>query len=273
MHRRLVAAVAVGLYLLGLHLATRDPAERELWAYLLSLPLGYAHLLGALMVGRRRRPHALRAGLFAGLTLLLLFGIYAQLLRDPLLRPWVLAPLLLLSAWHIVENDLALARRRAGEPLGFAHRPGELAAIALLTSMLAVAGLATPDGREWSLWWAGRALPALGPLGFADLAGAVLLYHAFTWLHASVERARSQRGRARRQRLASLLSLHAGCLAANALLYACADALHAVVASPAVYLFLSAAHAVQTAAARLGSRSASTPPRPSPRSVPRARQR
>jgi hypothetical protein len=81
----------------------------------------------------------------------------------------------------------------------------------------------------------------------------VLLYHAASWVLFFLDRARGLARRAPRE--ARLLRwrlwlVHAVPLALNALLFFLAPALYVWVASPALYLFWSVLHAVQTALVR-----------------------
>src|SRR5262245_53866776 len=123
---RWLAFAIVGGFVALLRALAPAPAERETWLYLVALPLGYGHLIGAAVFGRRQRwsrgasasSRAL-ATAFCGSSLVTLLALYAWALGDARLQPLVLIPLLVLSAWHIVENDLALGRAyRNGLRLG-----------------------------------------------------------------------------------------------------------------------------------------------------------
>ena len=85
----------------------------------------------------------------------------------------------------------------------------------------------------------------MGPC-LEDLAAGVLLYHAASWLLFVRDRARSLPVPAARRLRRSLWLLHAAPVAVNAAAYLWLPALHVWVASPAVYLFWSVAHAFQT---------------------------
>jgi hypothetical protein len=152
------------------------------------------------------------------------------------------------SAWHIFENDIALARaRRKHAGVGPVPRtPGpHLLAIALGAS-LAVAMLATPIGSALAIRQLGW-LPASLPLSAIDLAAAVLMYHAISWLWFLVERSRRlpypEARRARRR----LLWIHLAPLTANSVLFAAFPSAHQLVAAPSLYLFWSFLHALDTA--------------------------
>ncbi len=250
-HRLAAAAGAVAFVGAG-HVLAPEPDRREAWTYLVALPLGYGHLIGAALAARDSRPGSrLRSGLVA-LVWLALFAAYTRALQSPLLTGLLAAPMLVVSAWHIVENDLALARvPRADLGLpALRWSPAELARVAAVTLLLAAAALTTPSGRQWSLLWLGWAAPALRGPTLADLAGAVLLYHALSFL--AFVGARLRRIGRRRRRI--LLLSHALPCALNPLLYFWMDALHALVASPALYLFWSFAHALGTAVRRHSQR-------------------
>ena len=258
---RLPALAAVAALTGLIRWLASDSAQREAWTLLLALPLGYGHLVGG-VVARRRPRGAMRGALGWDRVALAsgwlsVFALYTHLLQDPWLRPWVTAPLLALSAWHILENDRALGRaHRAGRLRLDGSPPSAGDRLCVIAGSLALlaAGLATPAGRQWSLLVAGTALPVSLHLGVAELASAVLLYHAFSWLGFVGRRAVRTPGPEGRRLRRVLLASHALPLVANALLYAWADALHAFVASPALYLFWSALHAAQTRRARRGPR-------------------
>ena len=74
-------------------------------------------------------------------------GLAAMQLGEAV-RLFVLGPMLLISAWHIVENDLALAwAYRHGMRLGPVPRSAAHHAIVLVaTALLVVLALATPTG-------------------------------------------------------------------------------------------------------------------------------
>jgi len=258
-HVRPAAALAVALLLAAVHAAAPDAPSRQAWLEGLALPLGYGHLIaGALSSRRRSRRGGGAAAAAAWLGAFTAFAAYTRALQLPALREWLLPALLLVSAWHIVENDRAISRLGPGD-LDLAPpraSPRELAAAAAALLALALAALSTGDGRHWSFLATGRALPVATGLSLADLAAAVLLYHAASFVGFGLERAR-RLGGARGRRLRRLLVLsHALPLAGNALLAGWLDAVHALVAAPAFYLFWSVLHAFATARRRLSRRGA-----------------
>lgn len=263
LRNRLLALGSAGAFLGLVRWLAPAPAERVVWLYLIALPLGYGHLIGAAVFSRsrRRRRQASRASrwlasAFVASSLLSLLALYNGSLRVRPLQPWVLIPMLLLSAWHIFENDLALGRAyRDALRLGPVTRALRHHAVALaLTAALGLAALATREGAVFSCAWLGRGSDPLFPwLSLDELASAVLLYHAASWLLFFEDRARALQPRApidaarlRRR----VCALHAAPLALNAALYFGLPAIHGYVAAPALYLFWSVLHAIHTAAVR-----------------------
>jgi hypothetical protein len=259
---RLLPAFCVLGFVGLLRILEPHPASRAAWLYLVALPLGYGHLLGGLWFARRRLgslvPHGVSRGLFTAFVLVSvanLLAAYSWALHVPAAAPLVLVPMLLFSAWHIVENDLALGRSyREGLALvPLQARARDNAAALGLTVLLGLAALLTPEGaafgREWLGWRSGFLLP----FSLDELVTAVLLWHAASWVHLFLDRAREAARRSPREaRLLRrhLLLVHAVPLALNALLFVLAPPLYVWVASPALYLFWSVLHAVQTALVR-----------------------
>jgi hypothetical protein len=270
LRNRLLALALVGAFVGLLRWLAPAPAERAVWLYLVALPLGYGHLIGAAVFscapGRRSQRAAgsrWLASAFAGSCVLSLLAIYTWALQIDVLQPWVLIPMLLLSAWHIAENDLALgcAYRDALRLGGVAHTLRHHGIALVLTAGVGVAALATPEGAAFSRAWLGGWVRPWRPWFMLDeLASAVLLYHAVSWLiffeaRACALRPRAAIDAARLRR--RVFALHAVPLALNAALYLWLPAIHFYVAAPALYLFWSVLHAIQTAAVRgLGPRTA-----------------
>lgn len=245
-HRLAAAAGVLGLFA-GIDALAPDPARREAWLSLVVLPLGYGHLIGGALRSRARPQPDLLLGLLRGVSLLTLFAAYTVGLRIPALWPWMLAPMLLVSAWHIVENDLALARMDRRALSLPPPRRRDVLPVAAATGVLAGLALVTPEGHQWALRIWGAAPPLSAPLTLGDLTAAILLYHALSFVVFGSGRARrcgGQRGAALRR---ALWVCHAAPLLLGALLHAAWPALHAVAAAPAVYLFWSVLHAVDTA--------------------------
>jgi len=249
-HRvRSLATVATGLAVL--HALVPEAAARETWLTLVVLPIGYGHLLGGwLFAGSRMRLTGLEAA-FAGASILSLLCAYTWALHVETVRWFVLVPMLLISAWHIVENDLALARayrnglRLRPLPRGAGHHAIVLAA----TGILGVLAIATPTGAYYlQLYFDAR--PPILLTTIPDLATAVLMVHAISWIFFFLDRASALPAlRATRLRR-RLFWLHGLPLGANAMLYACLPAIHFYIASATLYLFWSVLHAFQTALVR-----------------------
>ena len=263
LRNRLLALAIVGAFLGLLHAHARSPAERTAGLYLIALPLGYGHLIGAAVFARSRfrrargpREAPWLAIALAAASVASLLALYVRALGSPALQPLVLVPMLLLSAWHIVENDLALAGAyRDALRLGAVTRALRRHAIALaLPAGVVSAALATHEGALFSRAWFGCALVSPRAwLTLDELASGVLLYHAVSWLLYFEDRARALQARsaADATRLRRrVFALHAAPLALNAALFVWLPALHVYVAAPALYLFWSVLHAIHTAAAR-----------------------
>ncbi len=260
---RVRAVLVVGGFLGLLYWLSARPDERIAWLYLVALPLGYGHLIGAAVFSRSRtrrsrgpRGSGLLPSAFAGSSVLSLLAIYTWALHVPVLQALVLVPMLLLSAWHIAENDLALGRAyRSDLRLGPVTRSLRHHGIALaLTAGVGLAALSTGEGASLSYaFFGGWIAPRQTWLTLDELASGVLLYHAVSWLLFFEDRARALRPRAAIEaaRLRwHVFTLHAAPLALNAALYLWLPAVHFYVAAPSLYLFWSVFHALHTAAVR-----------------------
>lgn len=252
---RALALAGVGLLLAAMRSCALDSGPRA-WLVLVALPLGYGHLLGAALFASGRRGAAAvspLASVRGALGVLNLLGAYLWALRIPALRGAVLAPMLLISAWHIAENDLALGRSyREGLRLGPVPRGPRPHALALtLAAGMGLLALTTPAGAQFSMReLGGRVAPLQRAFSLDELATAVLMYHALSWILFFESRARALPRRPARRLRARLGWLHAIPLALNALLYCLLPALHVYAASPALYLFWSLLHALHTARRR-----------------------
>jgi hypothetical protein len=240
-----IAWVACGLALL--HGLAPDAAVRRELLGLVALPVGYGHLLAAVCFARSRAPLDPLATALRVSTLAILLAGYLALLGRPAGR-LVVAALLVLSGWHIAENDRALTRAYGRglrlPPLERGVR-AHLAAFGV-TGLLAALALTSPSGASALHSWGLPSLPVRGP-ALDDLAGVVLMVHAVRWLLFSRDRARCLPARAARRLRFGLLALHVLPAAVCVLVWLRLPALHAWLASPALYLFGSAVHAVQTA--------------------------
>ena len=142
---RVVTGICVISFLLITRALVPEPGPRAELQYLLVITLGYGHLIGAAVSGRRRlaalAPRWLSgrlAGVAAALAVLDLFVVYVWATHASLV---IFLPLLVVSIWHIVENDLSLgqpAARRVGippVPRSMHHHVAAIAAAALLAAI------------------------------------------------------------------------------------------------------------------------------------------
>lgn len=260
LRNRVLALAVVGAFLGLLRWAAPAPAERAVWLYLVALPLGYGHVIGAAVFSRSRtgRSQASRSSkflsaAFVGSSLVTLAILYSWALRLPALQPFVLAPVLLLFGWHIVENDIALGRSYAcGLRLGSLLRGTRQHAIAfVLTVAVAVAAFSTREGALFSHAYVGAALvPMQAWLSLDELTAAFLLYHTVSWLLFFEDRARALHRTSARDAIRlrrRVLAFHLVPLPLNAALYLWAPAAYVYLAAPALYFFWSALHAIHTA--------------------------
>ncbi len=249
--RRIRSLCIVGAGMALLHALAPDAATREAWLYLIALPIGYGHLLGGWLFARSRMRMTGLGAAFVLVSVLTLLCAYTWVLHLEALRFFVLVPMLLISGWHIVENDLALGRAYGeGMRLPPIPRGGMPHALALgVTALLGLVALATPDGAFYLTLYLGAPLP-FQLTTVPDLVTAVLMYHAVSFVLFSLDRAKGMlRADARRLRR-RLFWVHALPLAANAGLYFALPRVHFYLAAPTLYLFFSVLHAFQTAAVR-----------------------
>jgi hypothetical protein len=111
---RLLTASLVASFLLATRALWPNPQVRAEHQYLLVITLGYGHLIGAAVFSHRRLRNLVPTGVsprlfwaFVATTVADLFALYAWLSNVSIL---FFLPLLAVSLWHIVENDLALGR-------------------------------------------------------------------------------------------------------------------------------------------------------------------
>jgi hypothetical protein len=233
-----------------------QPIQRQEWLYLVALPIGYGHLVGAALFARSRRtagPSSLLTMAFGGVSILSLLTGYTWVLHKPALQTAVLVPMLLVSAWHIAENDLALGRsyrddlHLGGVPRAIRHH----ALAAAWTAGVGLLALSTRSGVHYAmLSFGGPAVPLQTAFTIDELATAVLLYHAVSWILFLEDRACTLPEAAARHLRRRLFWLHAIPLALNAALYLWVPAIHFYAAAPTLYLFGSVLHAFQTAFVR-----------------------
>jgi membrane protease YdiL (CAAX protease family) len=251
-----LAVAAAGV--VAAHALVPAGAARARGLYIAVATVGYGHLLGAARIGRRRgarRRRLLPLVLGAASTATLLAAWVWLLERAPALA---LGPLLVLSAWHTTENDLALDAAYAGglRMPGLPRTPGRQAVVLVATAVLCTV-FALTDG-------AGEVLPGLqasprpGGPPFADVFALFGFYHLASWglLLGDRRRSLAAAGRrvAARQLVRRVAAVHAvaavPCAAALLLPGAGAAVARAWLFAPGLYLFWSALHVLQTAAAR-----------------------
>jgi len=248
---RVPTLVIVGAGIALLHAFAPDAPMRETWLYLIALPIGYGHLLGGWLFARSRMQRTGLEAAFLGVSVLTLLCAYTWVLHVEALRFFVLVPMLLVSGWHIVENDLAMGRAyRQGLRLGPVARGGRDHGIALsATALLGLAALATPDGAFYLMRYLGTALP-FQLTTVPDLVTAVLMYHAVAFVLFSLDRVRARPSEEAARLRRRLFWIHVLPLAGNGVLYLALPQVHFYVAAPTLYLFFSVLHAFQTAAVR-----------------------
>jgi hypothetical protein len=265
--RRMLAVAVTWLCFAASRALVPEPVARADLQYLAVTTLGYGHLLGAIVFARRRAgaaPARARGFGFGGSVAvgacLAAFCIYTELLRA---APWLPILLLMVSIWHGLENDRALARAQ-GHPLrleAVRASPRELGRDLALTLALGVLALLTTPLSERVALLPSPALLRLDLsewISFADLFTLSTGYHIVSWLLFFAERRRALLdagdGVAARALAIRLAVVHAPplalCLALSAQGGPGALGGRAFLFSPAVYLFWSAVHAGQTAQAR-----------------------
>lgn len=211
-----------------------EPAARAAVVDLLIIPLAYGHLLGALAgsPSLRRLPDEYPTGpflAFVGVSLCSLFALYSMILG-----PYLLIAMATVAVWHVIENDLALARSGSltlGPIPGSLNRHVEALGILALAALVAAStsggqqlALELADSTESIVWAfrlltlgagiflisrrcaarlgvclvAGAMLPSTWiatHLELDDLVVAPLLYHSLSWLHYAGRRVRDRQAR------------------------------------------------------------------------------
>jgi hypothetical protein len=235
---------AVGVLWFGVRTSALDPvAQRNVLLFAAS-GLGYGHLLAAVCFGRSGRS-CLRQRVLVGLAALAGGITFAQLLLAST-GPVLLLPLAALALWHTLENELAIARTEAGSlrlpPLTRALRPHALSAGAALVILVAV--LLLP---RFAPWLVGLGAPLwLVRTGPDEVVAALLLHHSLVWLGRSLVAA-PRSSSCMSGRRAALAILHTLPLIGLVALGQVREATSlAFLTSPALFLFLSVAHAFHT---------------------------
>jgi hypothetical protein len=240
---RLVALVCVAASVLAIRCLHPDPGMRRASLLLVALGLGYGHQLGALRFARRRARGPLE-WLLRGLAALTAGIAMAAALAGGA-SAWLLIGLAVLAAWHVLENDYAL--RRAGGNLRLPPLPrSPRTHTATVAAALLAVGAALLAPRIAPRLVAGGVPPWLAAWTPEEVVAVLLLYHAAIWLGRGLLRPPAARPGKAVARRAAIVAAHALPLVALAAARDLAPGIFAWLASPPIYLFLSAAHAVQT---------------------------
>jgi hypothetical protein len=264
----------VAVFLVATHAWLPEADVRSSVQYLFVVTLGYGHLLGAVSVPRSGRtsaaselPRILLAS-FRVVATLTGLAAYAWVISRV---PGLILPLLAVSAWHTVENDLAIGRGHAnGWRVGPMPRTRGYHALALgVTGIVVAVATGTESWRELTgaLGWTGPgakpstassshpgSAPLAGWFDLPDLFVLVTLHHLLSWLLLLAGRVRALRAEGRRHEATGLYRRLVGVHLAPALLCGALLALpseragstHLFVFGPAVYLYWSVLHVIQT---------------------------
>lgn len=224
-----------------------DGSERAEALYVVVLGLGYGHLLGAALVGRRAsglRPQGVSLGLwrlFSVTSIGTLFLAYFALLElFPATSFLVVAsPLLAISVWHTVENDTAVADAYGR---GFRMRSIERQTQGRTMAITCLVALAA-------------ALASADEVIFAEVFAISTLYHLFQWLVFLSDRIVAGGDRARGAALLRGIAwTHLPAAFVCAVLVIWRSSLpplaFELAFSPSLYLFWSSLHVLQTGLAR-----------------------
>ncbi len=261
-------------FLVATHVWLPEAEVRSSVQYLFVVTLGYGHLLGAVAVPRSGctsadsgSPRILLAS-FRIVATLTGLAAYAWVIGR---MPGLVLPLLAVSAWHTVENDLAIGRGHAnGWRVGPMPRTPGYHVLALgMTGCVVAVATWTESWRELTggLGWtgpgaeastavsrhAGSALLA-GWFDLPDLFVLVTLHHLLSWLLLLAGRVRALRADGCRREATGLCRrlavVHLGpallCGTLLALPAEVTGSAHLFVFGPAVYLYWSVLHVVQT---------------------------
>lgn len=235
--RRAAALAIVLAALAALRALVPDPAQRRETMFLLMIPLGYGHVLGAAWFGAGRAGRLRQLASFAAAALggVWLVGVI------PGASPPLAFAFAAVAVWHVVENEIAAGAAPRGAPPRCGRLPplpralrGHAQPLAATATAIGVA-LATP-------WLARPALRAGLPVPLAvwnaeEVLAAILFHHVVSWALHTVRPGRTR----------AIVAVHAIPLAIGVGGAAVWPAAHAVVAAPLPYLLVAVAHALHTA--------------------------
>jgi hypothetical protein len=254
---RAASAALVAVYLAGAARALPDAEARAALHYAVVATIGWGHLLGAARLPARG---ALPLACWS-LGLANAFALYGLALGSV---PALVLPLLAVSVWHSVENDLALPAAYArGHRLGPHPRRGRALAVcgAVTAGVLALAASTLPPSAlgplgstplAASLHGALRSLAGAGRPAFGDVFAAATLHHLVSTAVLLAARVRADARRdpeAARRFAARVAGFHAAPVVALALLPLAGPEgarLRAALLAPPLYLFCSVLHVAQT---------------------------
>ena len=245
---RVATLFGVAALVLAIRALAPDPGMRRAALLLAALGVGYGHQLGAFAFARRRARSALDRLMLA--TTALSIGLAFAWALASAAAPWLLVSLAALAAWHVIENDVALARAAPGRmrlpPLSrgvWPHLAAFTAAAAVVATALAAPGLAPSLVARGAPVWLAAWTPE-------EVIAVLLLHHSAVWGVRGWQ-ARAEAGPAFVPgHRASILLLHALPLVALAGAHELAPAAFAWALSPPIYLLLSTAHAIHTCVER-----------------------
>lgn len=224
-----------------------DARQRASALYVFVLALGWAHLIGAAWVGRRAgrpRPWQASRRLWMGIGFVSVVAAFAACFA---VLDWLAvddfliatSPLLALSVWHTVENDIAVTGAY-GRGLALGRIPRDTYFPTIVGMALVMAAVVV--------------LLELG-VTFADVFAASTLYHIFQWLVFLRDRMAASRDPAagaaiRRAIVWSHVPVALACAGVVVWRSSLPPLAFEIVFSPALYLVGSALHVIQTALAR-----------------------
>jgi hypothetical protein len=194
-------------------------------------------------------------GSFAVVSILVVLGLYSSALQVETLQAPLLLAMLVVSLWHIIENDLELARAyRSGMQLGAIGFDRSTISWIVGGLLLVIGiGLSTPSGVQLSAFLFGRPLLPPAATMLDDFIIFIVFYHSVSWIVFLLDRARVREVRAPGEYarvVRRLLWLHLGPSAPLVVLFVWFQPIYLTVAAPGLYLFFSVLHTLHTGSIR-----------------------